>query len=153
MSISAVIGEKKDYTLQNVEPTFKDQLGHSYREFEAKLEGLNGKTSEGSLCISKYLVDSEKTWFQKLHMTKMGKPPASSSRKARLGPGDGEGGLSAPNSASETSSAINEEKDEGFEQFLKDDFVPPTGVRKLIRTKIGDWPIYTILLAIVSKAV
>ena len=51
LSLGAVVQGKKDYKLQNVEPFFDDPTGLYYNAFERKLDNLNGRTSEGSLCV------------------------------------------------------------------------------------------------------
>ncbi|KAL8647173.1 MAG: hypothetical protein Q9226_006541, partial [Calogaya cf. arnoldii] len=60
LSIDMVVGDKKDFKLQKVDPFFTDSNGEYYKVFDEKLKDLDGKTSEGPLCIEDYLVKSER---------------------------------------------------------------------------------------------
>ena len=146
LSLPGVLQGKKDYKLQNVEPFFTDPTQQYFHVFKKKLEKLNGKTSEDSLCIEEYLVKSEKQWFHRFHDAKMGKSatstPAQSVFKMKM--------FSRPGSIAEAP-VSNDGSDDGKDQFLlREDYTPPTGLRKILMTKFRDWPIYTFLLALVS---
>ena len=148
LSLTGVLQGKTDYKLQNVEPFFTDPTQQYFQAFKKKLEKLDGKTSEGSLCIEEYLVKSEKEWFHRFHDAKMGKSISSSSSSApsvfkmKM--------FSRPGSIAEAAVSIDE-SDDGKDQFLlRKDYSPPTGIRKFLMTKIRDWPIYTFLLALVG---
>ncbi|KAL4860332.1 hypothetical protein BDV12DRAFT_205194 [Aspergillus spectabilis] len=77
LSLDSIVGGKKDFNLQKVDPFFTDSNGEYYRHFEQQLEKLNGSNSESQL-----------------------------------------------------------------------HYVPPTGLKKWMQVKIGDWPVYTIFLAL-----
>lgn len=144
LSLGAVVGAKKDYKLQNVDPFFDDPTGLYYHAFERKLEDLNGKTSEGPLCVEEYLVKSERDWFNRFRGAKLGRTslPASPMFRTR-------DNSPAP-STRRGSNAASSITDEGVEQFLlEENYKPPTGLRKILLRKIGDWPVYTFLLAFV----
>ena len=146
LSLTGVLQGKKDYKLQNVEPFFTDPTQQYFQAFKKKLEKLDGKTSEGSLCIEEYLVKSEKEWFHRFHDAKMGKSvsstPAQSVFKMKM--------FSRPGSVAEAT-VSTDGSDDGKEQFLlREDYLPPTGLRKALMTKFRDWPVYTFLLAFVS---
>lgn len=78
LSLGSVLQGKKDYKLQSVEPFFTDPTGLYYQAFEQKLQKLNGKNSENSLCIEDYLMQSERDWFNRYRSVKLGKSAASS---------------------------------------------------------------------------
>ena len=147
LSLGSVLQGKSDYKLQNVAPFFNDPTGLYYQSFEQKLGKLNGKNSETSLCIEDYLMESEKDWFNRYRNVKLGKSAASSRassifRVQRQGP-DEEAASDVPMSDADSI--------EGADQFLlQDDYVPPSGIRKLLLRRIGQWPLYTFLLAFVS---
>lgn len=147
LSLGAVVRDKKNYNLQNVDPFFDDPTGLYYNAFEKKLDGLNGKTSEGPLCVEDYLVKSERDWFNRFRGAKMGRTsvPASPMFRTREN-------SPAPSSIGRTrTNSMSTDSNEGVEQFLlQDDYKPPTGLKKILLRRIGDWPVYTFLLAFVS---
>lgn len=152
LNLDTVLQGKKDYKLQSVEPFFTDPTGLYQNAFEKKLEKLDGKSSEGPLCVEEYLTASEKDWFNRFRNVKMGKSAASTPASSvfRMP-------LTRRNSADSTSSgtpdsmAVDESEYNRAEQYLlNDDYRPPTGVRRLLMRRIGQWPIYSFLLAFVS---
>ena len=139
--------DKKDYKLQNVDPFFDDPTGLYYKAFERRLDDLNGKTSEGSLCIEEYLVKSEKDWFNRFRGAKMGRTSLPASPMFRTRENSPAPSISNGRTGSNSTSTTSE----GVEQFLlQEDYKPPTGLKKILLRKIGDWPVYTFLLAFVS---
>ncbi|KAL8812634.1 MAG: hypothetical protein Q9200_000893 [Gallowayella weberi] len=156
LSVHSVVGEngeQKKYNLQKVDPFFTDSNETYYRAFEKKLNSVNSKNAEDQLCIEEYLVKSEKAWFNRFHQAKMGNSAAASragtpaSSVFRLnwgrhdvGPGSGD---DSPNPDSPVS-----DHQSGTAQFLLgDDYVPPSGLNKFMQKKIGDWHLYSFLLA------
>ena len=114
LSLSAVVKDKKDYKLQNVDPFFDDPTGLYYNAFEKKLEDLSGKTSEGPLCVEEYLVKSERDWFNRFRAAKMGRTslPASLMFRTREN-------SPAPSTNGRTrSNSISTNTEEGVGQFL-----------------------------------
>ena len=152
LSLGSVLQGKKDYKLQSVEPFFTDPTGLYYNAFKKKLEKLNGKSSEGSLCIEDYLTSSEKDWFNRFRNVKMGKSAAASPASSvfrlplineRMVP-------SAVNSTVELEHF--DAHNNAHEQYLlNDDYKPPTRVKKFLLRRIGEWPLYSFLLAFVSQ--
>jgi alpha-1,3-glucan synthase len=144
LSLDSVVGDKKDFKLQKVDPFFTDSTGEFYRVFERRLEELNGANSESQLCIEEYLVKSEKKWFDRFRDARLGRnqSPAPSIRGKR--------------GASPSGSMFNDDLDsrgsdgnkEGDEFLLGRDYVPPTGLKKWLQIRIGDWPVYSILLGL-----
>ena len=149
LSLGTVLQGKKDYKLQSVDPFFTDPTGLYYHAFQQKLEKLSGKTSEGPLCVEEYLVKSEKDWFNRFRSVKMGKSAASTPASSifRISRG-------SPASSIVTDSQVSDGgSDNDAEQFLlKDNYRPPIGLKRFLLRRIGDWPLYSILLAFVSHA-
>ena len=152
LSLGSVLQGKKDYKLQSVEPFFTDPTGLYYNAFEKKLEKLNGKSSEGPLCIEDYLTSSEKDWFNRFRNVKMGKSaaasPASSAFRLPL--------INERMIPSAVNSTVELEHfdahNNAHEQYLlNDDYKPPTRIKKLLLRRIGEWPLYSFLLAFVSQ--
>lgn len=155
LSVDSVVGDKKDFKLQKVDPFFTDSSGEYYKAFDDKLKDLDGKTSEGPLCIEDYLVKSERKWFNKFRDARLGRTPGHS-RHASPAPSifkksrppsptasifDGEPALDK----SEGSDAREVSDDD--EYLLGNDYKPPTGLRKYMQVRIGDWPLYSFFLA------
>ena len=147
LSLGTVVKDKKDYKMQNVDPFFDDPTGLYYKAFERKLDDLDAKTSEGSLCIEEYLVKSEKDWFNRFRSAKMGRTSTPASPMFRTRENSPAPSISNGRTRSNSTSTTPE----GVGQFLlQDDYKPPTGLKKILLRKIGDWPVYTFLLAFVS---
>ncbi|KAG8533940.1 uncharacterized protein KY384_001681 [Bacidia gigantensis] len=158
LSLPDIVGDRKDYNLQNVSPFFTDPKKEFTDIFRQKLEKLDGKTSEDALCIEEYLTKSEKKWFGMLRAAELGSKTPS--RKPSPAPSKFNSKRNSANPAQladpekqqvETSSqgTPSQSKDDPFDEFLLgDNYKPPTGLKHILRVKIGDWPIYSILLAL-----
>lgn len=154
LSLDGVKGEHTDYKLQQVSPFFTDPKKEYMDTFETKLKILDGKTSEDQLCIEEYLVKSEKTWFSKLRDAEMGRnaaiSPAPSVFRMKH-PHSPRGSIFDGASMNEDSSRHSARDDDSVDEFLLgDNYAPPTGLKHLVRLKIGDWPVYAILIGFVS---
>lgn len=152
LSLQAIVGDQSNFNLQKVDPFFTDPNGEYYNSFERSLDGVTAKNSESKFCIEKFLVKSEKDWFAQRHNAKLGKsafssPASSIFRVSRIA------ARSVINGSENDSDESRRESDAeaGLTQFdLGNDFVPFKGLKKIMQLKIGDWQIYTILLAFVS---
>jgi len=134
LSTEQVVNEKEDKTQQELTPFFEDPTGLYMRTFEKMLSDLNGKNSEKDYCVEEFLEKSEKAWFARLHHAKMNKVGTAGHSKGVTPAGSIYEGI---------------ESDEPVSQFLlPDNYEPPTGMRRLMSTKLGEWPIYTLLLAL-----
>ena len=129
LSTSDVKGGKSDDILQNVTPFFTDPDKKYETEFKKKLKVLSGKNSEHGLCIEEFLLQSEKAWFAKLRAAELSKAFEAKAPEQR--------------------EELREKKREGDEFGLGDNYRPPAGLKRFLRMKIGDWPIYSFLLAFV----
>ena len=152
LSLQAVTGGTQDYKLQHVSPFFTDPKKEFTDQYTKKLEKLNGKTSEDQLCIEEYLVKSEKEWFGQMRAAQMGKKsvppsPAVSVHRFDRTPSP-EGSIFDEN---HFQPAVVEERETVTDEFLLGpDYVAPKGLKHILRVRIGEWPIYSILLAFVS---
>lgn len=126
---------KEHFNLEHVDPFFQDSTELYYKAFGKMLNNLDASNSEGKYCIEEYLNKSEKQWFQRYHNAKLG------NRKSRPG---------TPNSNCTSFDADANSNDEkrNMLTLLGTDYRPPTGSRKFLQYKIGDWPIYAFLLAL-----
>ena len=122
LSLDSVVGERKDFKLQKVDPFFTDTTGEFYDAFSKRLDKLDGKTSESELCIEDYLIKSEKQWFDRFRDARLGKMATSSPAPSVFrmnrdsSPSDGD-----------VKEMFNEEDDEFL---LGRDYKPPTGLKK-----------------------
>ncbi|KAJ5929772.1 hypothetical protein N7454_006722 [Penicillium verhagenii] len=147
LSLDSVVGNKKDFKLQKVDPFFTDGNGEYYHTFEQKLRDLNGSNSEGPLCIEEFLIKSEQAWFDKFRNAKLGrhKSPTPSVHRGK----HNESPSPSYNEEALTHVADSVDGDDWDDEFLLGrDYVPPTGLRKWMQIKIGDWPVYSIFLAL-----
>ena len=148
LSLDSVVGDKKDFKLQKVDPFFTDSSGEFYKAFEKKLEGLNGDNSETQFCIENYLVKSEKKWFQRFRDARLGRhqsPAPSLFHRGSRAPSPA-GSIFNEDLHSNGSGDSNKEGSQGDEFLLGKDYVPPTGLRKWMQMRIGDWPVYSLFL-------
>jgi alpha-1,3-glucan synthase len=149
LSLNSVVGEKKDFNLQKVDPFFTDSTGEYYRAFEKRLEDLNGHNSESQLCIEDYLVKSEKKWFDKFRDARLGRsghsPAPSMFRHKRHSRAPSPAGSIFDEDLDNSGSDGNKESI-GDQFLLGEDYVPPTGLRKWMQLRIGDWPVYSFFL-------
>jgi alpha-1,3-glucan synthase len=151
LSYDSVAGNRKDFALQKVDPSFTDATGAFSRAFERKLEMLGGKSSENLLCIEENLVKSEKEFFNMYRDAKMGFSHVCNSRAASPAPSGPQTPTGSYFDYSAHGSIASDGSDElinGTEEFvLGKDYKPPTGLKRFLLYKIGDWPIYAIYLA------
>ena len=108
------------------------------------------------MCIEEYLVKVEKLWFRKFKDAKLGiKTPTPSRPGTHYGSSMFRSRAPSPvNDMMVTVTAegsqedVDEKKGYEQEQFnFGDDYKPPTGLKKFMLRRIGDWPIYAFFLA------
>ncbi|KKY18703.1 putative alpha-glucan [Phaeomoniella chlamydospora] len=138
--------EKQSFKLQSVDPSFTDSTGFYYKKFEKLLGSLNSSNSETKFCIEEFLNKSEKDWFCRFHLAKLG----STGKSSKSRPETPDSGIMGETDSSSTSSSSNPEDIEkrNLHALLGENYVPPTGLRNLLHRKIGDWPIYAFLLSL-----
>lgn len=166
LSYDSVTEGKSDYALNKVDPSFTDASGQYLREFEKKLEYLGtkgAKSSENLLCIEENLIKSEKKYFNSYREAKLGHPKSLGDTGSRPGsifnmsrsstprPGtpqtQGEGGSFFEHSQHGSVDSMTNENLLQEEFPLGADYKPPTGLARWLLYRVGDWPIYTIILA------
>ena len=160
-SYNSIVNNNKDFELQKVDVTFTDSQNEFYNNFAKKLGKIDAKSSEGRLCIEEFLTKSEKAWFGRFHRVKLGMNPDNAlpttlpglfrwlkSRFQKL-----RQGLDADDSGPNSSEAHQSEQGsiDGNEFLLGRQYEPPSGVKKFLQKKIGDWQLYCFLLAFVSN--
>lgn len=153
-SVDGIVKEKQDYNLQKVDPFFTDGKNEYADLFEKRLASLNGKNSEDQLCIEEFLEKSQKDWFNRYRDVRLGKSPLPSPTpsvfhfKIRETARESVRETVRPESPQSTGAA----SDSNVGQFLlPSNYVPPTGLKRFMLMKLGDWPVYSIFLAIVSQ--
>lgn len=147
LSYDSVAGGREDFALQKVDPSFTDATGAYLKAFEKKLEGLDPKSSENLLCIEENLIKSEKSFFKEYRDAKMGHTPATSRAPSLMGSRP-----STPVGSFFEHSAHGSVESVPQANLLNDfslgrDYTPPTGLRRFLLYRVGDWPVYSILLA------
>jgi alpha-1,3-glucan synthase len=142
VNLGEIVGQRKDFALQQVDPFFTDADEEFYKAFKRKLEHLNARNSTTELCIEEYIVDSTRIWFSRCHDAKVGVSSLFSSanssamflpKKAHtqvqqheVEPTDSSGDERSSNGADHPTQT---EKD-GYKFDFGENFVPPTGLRK-----------------------
>jgi alpha-1,3-glucan synthase len=116
LSLDSVIGDKKDFKLQQIDPDFTDSTREFYNIFDARLTMLNGRNSETTLCIEEYLIKSEKAWYNRLRDARLGRTPIVSA-------------VPSPN-LSRSPSFIDDNSTEKDEFLLGANYQPPKGLKK-----------------------
>lgn len=154
LSVDIVVGEKKDYHLQRVDPFFTDSTEEYYREFEQKLNSLNGRNSELT-CIETFLIKSEKRWFDSVRNAKLGRLQDRRSSVQRSLELPGTFSRKTSRTASMLQEGEHSPQDTNFtnDSPVRDEFVlpshyePPTGLLKFMQLRCLDWPVYSFFLA------
>ncbi|KZF25449.1 glycosyltransferase family 5 protein [Xylona heveae TC161] len=150
LSLSEVVGDKKDFKLQKVDPFFTDSNGEYYKAFEKRLEALDGKNSEDVMCIEDYLVKSEKKWFDKFRDARLGRgsTPAPSVFRMKRQPSPTGSIFNEDLDAEHNNSSDSHDESVKNEFLLGQDYVPPSGLKKYLQFRIGDWPVYSFFIAL-----
>ncbi|KAJ9655509.1 Cell wall alpha-1,3-glucan synthase ags1 [Coniosporium apollinis] len=148
LSLDHVTMGRKDYNLQKIDPTFSDTTGKYYEAFEDMLQKLDGKTSETDLVIEEYLVESEKAWFKRFREAKLGRsrdPSPAALLKRESSPYGRAYAQPADDSDDNESVGVGSVMDEFL---LGQNYQRPSTFKRWLQTRIGDWPIYSLLLAL-----
>jgi alpha-1,3-glucan synthase len=152
LNLTDVKGGKEDYSLQKVDPTFNDTNGKYYKAFEEMLSTVDGKTSEGELCIEEYLIQSEKEWVGRMRDARLG--------RGGRGPSPNPGGKRASSyfgsvferrlsqDSTPHGSVMGDEETVEDEFLLGRNFKRVSFLKRIMLTRIADWPIYSFLLAL-----
>lgn len=147
LSVLDVIGERHDFRLQSMDPCFTDITGEYYKAFGQKLAGLTAKNSDTELCIDDYLKESEKEWFKHFRDAKLGRSRSPSYTRSLASSINGESLAPSDDHDMEHGEQQNEQ-DHDDEFLLGTGYKPPKGFKKWLSIRVGDWPIYSFILAI-----
>lgn len=133
---------KRHQILSNGEAIFTDPSDYYYDTFVIKLRALNSKNSENSMCIERYLAQSEAKWFSCVRKSRLESPGGSSPGSLAQTPK-----LHHQNTAGEVQSADIKQMNE-FVQ--KPDRYEMTVLRRVLLIPIRDfWPVYSLLIGLV----
>lgn len=168
LSLKDVVGERHDFKLQKVDQNFTDSNEEFYYEFSAMLDdNLTAKNSTTEMCIESFLKKSEKEWFARYRNAKLGisrdasrsRPGSPSGSRPQSRGGDSRNtsvvsrGRARHRSASRSGLHIVDNSDESQtspwtddEFLLGDGYKAPTGIKKFLSRRVGDWPIYSFFL-------
>jgi alpha-1,3-glucan synthase len=72
VNLGEIVGQRKDFALQQVDPFFTDADEEFYNNFKMKLQDLNARNSTTELCTEDYIVESTRVWFSRRHDAKIG---------------------------------------------------------------------------------
>lgn len=138
---SETILPRKRHTLRKREPPFTDSTEYYYNTFAIKLQALNSKNSENTLRIESYLAHSEAEWLDCIRGLNLGKPRASTPSSLAFSQS-----IYHRNTPGQTESSDIEH----MNQFsLQTGHRTLTGLRNALLIQIGDWPVYSLLIALV----
>ncbi|KAK4154515.1 glycosyltransferase [Chaetomidium leptoderma] len=164
LSLPDVVGDRHDLKLQQVDQFFNDSNGEYFAMFEEMLDALTAQNSSGDLCIESFLKKSEKEWFSRYRDAKLGRhsrigSPANSRPASRNGERRNESVVSrgrqrhrsmTPSTLARSVFEISPPPlghvDDEF--LLGDGYQAPTGLKKILSIRVGDWPVYSFLLAL-----
>jgi len=136
LSLASVTAGRDDFALSKVEDLFTDADGKYLKQFSSELCKLDPKASKDDLCIREYIVRSEKQWSNDMRNKKWGFHPLRDlSRPSTQASNDRPMSISPPESLSE-------------EPLVR--YKPPKGIKRFLQRRIGDWPLYSFLLALVT---
>jgi alpha-1,3-glucan synthase len=141
LSLASVLEAREAFALTNVEEIFTDTSGKYLRQFSAELRKLDAKSSKDEHCIEEFITRSEKEWANTIRSKKLGVESLFNyDLKSHFLP---KTETPDPN-ASESSLETPVE-----EMQLSPN--RPTGLKLLLQRRVGDWPLYSFLLSLVSS--
>ena len=146
LSIDDVTEGRKTYNLQKTELNFTDSNGEYGDKFKDMLaQDLNAKTSESTLVIDDYLKTSEKEWASRYRDAKLGRarsPGRQDDRPSRPS------SMHSRHNSSGSDYAASFAGSTADEFLLGENYVRPSILKRWLATRIFDWPIYSIFLAL-----
>ncbi|KAH6637311.1 glycosyltransferase family 5 protein [Chaetomium tenue] len=163
LSLPDVVGDRHDLKLQQVDQFFNDSNGEYYAMYEEMLDALTAQNSAGDLCIETFIKKSEKEWFSRYRDAKLGRhsrigspansrPPSrnDSSRNASVvSRGRQRHRSMTPSSLARSMFEESPPPNHIDDEFLLGDgYQAPTGLKKILSIRLGDWPLYSFLLAL-----
>ena len=144
LSLASVLSGRDEFALAKVDDFFTDADGKYLKRFQDALTKLDPKTSKNQLCIEEFIIKSEKEWFNNVRNRKLGLDSHRDREWKTLFGHDvqetGEEGSDSQRSSLHLDSSIEDGPPK---------HIPPTGIRLFMQRRIGDWPIYAFLIALV----
>ena len=147
-----VSGNKPLYELQKVDPAFTDSLGHFTEQFERLVQDLNKKNSTTDCGIETYLKKSERQFYNRYNSAQLKKQrksrPTSEMTTAEFSDLS-TARFSDPPPYRHVSQVSEPAQEEEIAQFLSvRGYKRPIAVQRLMRRRIGNWPVYALLLGL-----
>jgi alpha-1,3-glucan synthase len=145
LSLASVLSGRSDFALSKVEDLFTDADGKYFKQFSSELSKMDAKTSKDELCIEEFIFRSEKEWATSVRSKKLGLDTAfgsdmkgyfSKQTPAQSSDGSDDGQLTRTHTESHVEKPLF-------------GYTPPTGLKLFLQRRIGDWPLYSFLLALV----
>ncbi|ORX40442.1 hypothetical protein BD324DRAFT_677915 [Kockovaella imperatae] len=159
-SISSIVDEKGSSPLNKAMETFTDSDGEVAQAFVQKLRDLSAGNSQGDLCIEKFLIKSEKAFFDEVKKEKMSAMSVRSrdsfihSRPQSMMDGFRPESLSsrppsiAPYSRSDYDDRTMAHDDYGGSMYEENpDTEHMNRVQVFLQKSILGWPLYTIVIS------
>lgn len=153
LSLQDVIGDRSDLKLQHTDADFTDESGELARQYEEMLEDLTPGNSQGELCIASFLKKSERQFFgryrdAKLGLSRANSPRPRSSRSRSREDANERVMMNDKSNAENMKGAMRYDSTPGNGEFRFGEYYKqPTGLRRILSMRIGDWPVYSFLLA------
>ena len=144
LSLASILGTREEFALSNVEEIFTDTDGKYLKQFCDELRSFDAKSLKDDHCIEEFLNRSEKEWASTIRSKKLGVESLFNyDLKSHFLPKpEGVSGAGEPNS---TDFSL-ETRAEDMSPYPN----RPTGLKLFLQRRIGDWPIYSFLLSLVS---
>lgn len=141
LSLASVLEAREAFALTDVEEIFTDTSGKYLRQFSAELRKLDAKSSKDEHCIEEFITRSEKEWANTIRSKKLGVESLFNyDLKSHFLP---KGETPEPNSSELSLETPVEEMQLSPNR--------PTGLKLLLQRRVGDWPLYSFLLSLVSS--
>jgi alpha-1,3-glucan synthase len=139
--LASVLEAREVFALTNVEEIFTDTSGKYLRQFSAELRKLDAKSSKDEHCIEEFITRSEKEWANTIRTKKLGVESLFNyDLKSHFLP---KAETPDPNSSESSLETPVEEMQLSPNR--------PTGLKLLLQRRVGDWPLYSFLLSLVSS--
>jgi len=146
LSLASVLSGREEFALARVDDFFTDADGKYLKRYQDTLAKIDTKNSKTQLCIEEFLIKSEKEWSNVVRNKKLGLDShhdrESKTLFAKPLQETGEEGSESQRSSSHLDSTVEE---------VPQKYIPPTGIKLLMQRRIGEWPVYTFLIALVRR--
>jgi hypothetical protein len=142
LSLSNVLMLREDFLLETVQDIFTDEDGSALRMFGLSLSRLDIVSTKDKLSVESYITRCKKIWFNDRYDSKLLTSPGLGKVSLlrlwiylfRKGPSQSISGMQFYDKEIRT---------------VKDKHLSPSPLTQFLLFKLGDWPIYTIILALV----